>query len=84
MTSATSLPSPSDPPAIDPVCGMEVDPAESEFTLETHDGIVHFCCNGCRLKFSRDPAAYSGAASARNADGTSKPSANGAASPADP
>ncbi|WP_423140834.1 heavy metal translocating P-type ATPase [Parablastomonas sp. CN1-191] len=43
---------------IDPVCGMKVDPAETQ-----HHGVVagieyHFCSAGCRTKFLADPDRY--------------------------
>jgi P-type Cu+ transporter len=42
----------------DPVCGMTVDPATSRHRFE-HDGVTfHFCCAGCRDKFSADPGKY--------------------------
>jgi P-type Cu+ transporter len=44
--------------AIDPVCGMSVDPLTSEFSVQ-HDGAtVHFCSKGCRTKFMADPERY--------------------------
>jgi Cu+-exporting ATPase len=44
--------------AIDPVCGMRVDPATSRFRTE-HDGQrVHFCSARCQQKFIADPGAY--------------------------
>ncbi len=45
-------------PAIDPVCGMEVDPATARFTLVHADREYFFCCEGCREKFRADPAAF--------------------------
>jgi Cu+-exporting ATPase len=45
-------------PAIDPVCGMEVDPANSEYQLDRGDHVVHFCCAGCQAKFAADPEKY--------------------------
>jgi len=60
---------------IDPVCGMTVS-NDSEISYR-HDGIdYYFCCNGCRQKFSGDPAGYLGgvaqqkAASVEAAPGT--------------
>jgi P-type Cu+ transporter len=44
--------------AIDPVCGMTVDPATSKHRYEHHGEIFHFCSNGCRTKFAADPAKY--------------------------
>ena len=44
--------------ALDPVCGMTVDPATAKWTAE-HDGkTVYFCSEGCRNKFVADPAPY--------------------------
>ncbi|QWT21082.1 heavy metal translocating P-type ATPase [Bacillus sp. NP157] len=46
--------------ALDPVCGMTVDPAKTAHhaTRDGHD--YHFCCAGCRTKFIADPAKYLG------------------------
>jgi len=42
----------------DPVCGMQVDPAASAFTLE-RDGVRYaFCCDGCLKSFQADPKRY--------------------------
>ncbi|WP_144797233.1 XdhC family protein [Halorubrum depositum] len=47
-----------DEPAIDPVCGMTVDPATADASVE-HDGeTYHFCCHGCADSFANDPASY--------------------------
>src|SRR3546814_160676 len=44
--------------AIDPVCGMTVDPATTPHHA-THDGTdYHFCSAGCRTKFLADPQRY--------------------------
>ena len=44
--------------ALDPVCGMTVDPATTVHHA-THDGIhYHFCSAGCLGKFKADPAKY--------------------------
>jgi Cu+-exporting ATPase len=51
--------------ALDPVCGMTVDPAKSPHYAE-HDGrVFHFCSAGCRAKFEADPERY---LAARKAD----------------
>ena len=48
---------PTKSPAIDPVCGMTVDPANA--TSVGYEGTkVYFCCQGCATKFSADPARY--------------------------
>ena len=44
--------------AIDPVCGMSVDPATTTH-VATHDGAHHyFCSAGCLTKFEAHPARY--------------------------
>jgi Cu+-exporting ATPase len=46
------------PLAIDPVCGMKVDPARTAHHAE-HMGVTfHFCSAGCRTKFAADPERY--------------------------
>ncbi len=41
--------------ALDPVCGMTVDPAKTPHHAR-HDGReFHFCGAGCREKFEADP-----------------------------
>lgn len=48
--------------AIDPVCGMSVDPASAEYRSE-HDGqTYYFCAKGCKENFDKDPGKYLGAA----------------------
>ena len=43
--------------AVDPVCGMTVEPARSKSTV--HDGhVVYFCSQVCREKFELSPQAY--------------------------
>jgi Cu+-exporting ATPase len=48
-------------PAVDPVCGMSVNPAiarEKDLHVE-HGGIDYFFCGrGCRLEFDDDPETY--------------------------
>jgi Cu+-exporting ATPase len=45
----------------DPVCGMQVDAATTNFTL-AHEGRTYaFCCDGCLNSFKADPARYSAA-----------------------
>ena len=44
--------------AIDPVCGMSVDPATARHKAE-HDGeTFYFCSPGCRAKFVAEPARF--------------------------
>ena len=50
--------------AIDPVCGMTVDPATAPASL-VHEGRTwYFCCPRCAERFRADPGKYTGAAPA--------------------
>ncbi len=44
--------------AIDPVCGMKVDPKHSPHHHTYRDRDYHFCSAGCRTKFAADPEKY--------------------------
>ncbi|HEV2362803.1 MAG TPA: heavy metal translocating P-type ATPase [Caulobacteraceae bacterium] len=44
--------------AVDPVCGMKVDPAKTPHHVEHHGRTFHFCGAGCRTKFIADPERY--------------------------
>ncbi len=60
MAEHAHSPSPQTPPvkAVDPVCGMTVDPETSKYSSE-HDGeTYYFCCGGCQIKFEADPESY--------------------------
>ena len=46
------------PVALDPVCGMTVDPATSPHRYVYGGDTHHFCSAGCRGKFAADPARY--------------------------
>lgn len=47
-------------PAVDPVCGMTVDPADGAPSVD-HDGeTYYFCCHGCADAFREEPASYLG------------------------
>ena len=49
---------PATPAAIDPVCGMTVDPATAKHS-HAHDGTTYYFCSArCREKFAADPAGY--------------------------
>ncbi|HEX4949892.1 MAG TPA: heavy metal translocating P-type ATPase [Blastocatellia bacterium] len=45
-------------PAIDPVCGMAVNPERAAGSYEYEGKTYHFCCVGCRQKFQADPVTY--------------------------
>jgi P-type Cu+ transporter len=42
----------------DPVCGMNVDPANAAASVEYDRKLYHFCCKGCAEKFKADPQKY--------------------------
>ena len=44
--------------AVDPVCGMTVDPATSTVSHEHADATYYFCCDGCPDVFAGDTAMY--------------------------
>ncbi|HEX6233381.1 MAG TPA: HAD-IC family P-type ATPase, partial [Jiangellaceae bacterium] len=49
---------PEPPPALDPVCGMTIDPAHAAATA-THGGrIYYFCSTGCRDEFVANPSGF--------------------------
>ncbi|MCI0458322.1 MAG: YHS domain-containing protein, partial [Gemmataceae bacterium] len=51
------VPTPSDR-AVDPVCGMAVDPATARASLVHDDKTYYFCCPSCRDRFQADPQRY--------------------------
>jgi len=44
--------------ALDPICGMTVDPSKTSFISEYQGRKVYFCCAGCKKIFERNPAAH--------------------------
>jgi Cu+-exporting ATPase len=44
--------------AIDPVCGMKVDPGAGKPSYEHGGHTFHFCSDGCRIKFAANPDRY--------------------------
>lgn len=44
--------------AVDPVCGMKVEPATARYKLEHSGQTYYFCSERCRTKFEADPAKY--------------------------
>ena len=46
--------------AIDPVCGMSVDPATARRTSEYQGTTFYFCSPNCKKAFDADPASYLG------------------------
>jgi Cu+-exporting ATPase len=51
-------PAPDGALAIDPVCGMEVDPATAEHSTVHEGRTYYFCHAGCRKKFEANPKHY--------------------------
>ncbi|WP_135821686.1 XdhC family protein [Halostella litorea] len=45
-------------PAVDPVCGMTVDPDDAAASVEHGGRTYHFCCHGCADSFESEPSAY--------------------------
>ena len=46
------------PIVVDPVCGMQVEPARTEHHASFEGADFHFCSSGCRSKFTADPRRY--------------------------
>ena len=44
--------------AIDPVCGMSVDPGQAKATGVWNGATYYFCCENCQTKFDADPDTY--------------------------
>ena len=44
--------------ALDPVCGMTVDPARAAGQVQHEGTTYHFCSKGCAAKFTADPPKY--------------------------
>ena len=44
--------------AVDPVCGMTVDPARAAGTVDHNGTTYYFCSKGCAAKFAADPQKY--------------------------
>src|SRR5262245_41025125 len=44
--------------AVDPVCGMTVDPARAAGRVEHEGTTYYFCSKGCAAKFTADPKKY--------------------------
>lgn len=44
--------------AKDPVCGMEVDPADAAATVEHGGQVYYFCSQDCADSFQDDPESY--------------------------
>jgi Cu+-exporting ATPase len=70
--------------AIDPVCGMKIDPAKSPHRAEHGGKTYYFCSASCREKFVRDPEAWLRKAAERAAQTASAPPAKAPPPPPSP
>ena len=43
---------------LDPVCGMQVDPAKAAGTSQYGGKTYYFCSKGCKTKFDANPTQY--------------------------
>lgn len=55
---AHDAPAPAATVAIDPVCGMSVDPKAAKHTVAHAGATYYFCSAGCKAKFEAEPAKY--------------------------
>ena len=62
-----SLPNEALSGAIDPVCGMTVNPATAAGSFAYQGTTYYFCCQSCLAKFRADPARYLAPASSKQA-----------------
>lgn len=46
------------PSYVNPVCGIEVDPAQARHVVTYGGRQFFFCCDGCKLQFEQEPAKY--------------------------
>ena len=44
--------------AVDPVCGMDVEPKKAAATYEHQGKTYYFCAPGCKVAFSKAPEKY--------------------------
>lgn len=43
---------------VDPVCGMKVDPQNSDIVSNYNKDIYYFCADACRIAFDHNPEKY--------------------------
>jgi YHS domain-containing protein len=44
--------------AIDPICGMTVDPKTAKYRSEYRGKTYYFCAPGCKKRFDSDPERF--------------------------
>jgi Cu+-exporting ATPase len=54
-------------PAVDPVCGMSVDPQATAHSYSFEGHTHYFCSAGCHARFAADPAKYPGSDAGKRA-----------------
>lgn len=55
---AAPVAAPLPPSYRNPVCGIEVDPAQARHVVRYGGQQFYFCCDGCKLQFEQDPGRY--------------------------
>ncbi|HEV2426493.1 MAG TPA: heavy metal translocating P-type ATPase [Terriglobia bacterium] len=65
--------------AVDPVCGMTVDPARAAASYDYRGKTYHFCCRGCLGNFQADPEKFLSARPATPSMGSQAPTHAGKA-----
>jgi xanthine dehydrogenase accessory factor len=58
FTEQTDVPKDAPKWYINPVCGVPVDMNHPKHVVEYNNEKVYFCCDGCKVKFDKDPAKY--------------------------
>ncbi len=58
---------------IDPVCGMEVDPATAEWKSEYQGQTYYFCASGCQHSFEKEPEKFVGPTTTPDASSPAHP-----------
>src|SRR4051812_3040442 len=61
--------------AVDPVCGMEVDPAGAAGESTLGGTTYHFCSTACKQKFDTDPSRYTASVPTKTGVGLTKKTA---------
>ncbi|MFQ5737165.1 MAG: YHS domain-containing protein [Thermodesulfobacteriota bacterium] len=46
--------------ALDPVCGMDIKEEDATGKVEYEGRTYYFCSEGCKEKFAKEPAKYTG------------------------
>jgi xanthine dehydrogenase accessory factor len=49
---------PNDDYYLNPVCNIPIQKSTAKYVLEYNNEKVYFCCDGCKVKFEKDPEKY--------------------------